>query len=104
MEVVYISLPITGKDLEVVKARAEELKAQFTELGYKAVTPFDLSDNNVKTYGTYMGDDIRFIIDKADVVYLDDNWSYSRGCKTEWYCALVYGKKIWKSLDLKKRL
>ena len=93
MEVVYISLPITGKDLEVVKARAEELKAQFTELGYKAVTPFDLSDNNVKTYGTYMGDDIRFIIDKADVVYLDNGFKISQCCMLEYCTAKIYHKK-----------
>lgn len=59
---IYVSLPITGYDIEERKTRAAELKRRFEREGHEAVTPFDLDWEEGKDYAHYMGKDIEALL------------------------------------------
>lgn len=90
---IYISLPITGEDIEKVKARAEEVKVRLTNNGMDAITPFDVCDEKDKPYSYYMGRDIEALID-CDMIYMCKGWHKSKGCQAELHVAVVYEKEI----------
>lgn len=94
---IYVSLPITGYDLEERKARAAELKLRFEREGHEAVTPFDLDWEEGKDYAHYMGRDIEALL-RCDAVYFDRGWEKSKGCCLEYWAAVLYQKAIicWK--------
>lgn len=90
---IYISLPISGLDLEAVKQRAEEVKKRISNEHIEAITPFDVCDEKDKPYSYYMGRDIEALIE-CDGVYVCDGWHSSKGCQAEVHVAVVYDKKI----------
>lgn len=90
---VYISLPISGFPLEVVKGRAEIYKRVLQGEGYEVITPFDVCDEPGQSYSYYMGKDIEALID-CDAVYLAPGWQGSKGCLAEFEVARVYEKTI----------
>ena len=90
---IYISLPITGYDIEERKARAAELKLRFEREGHEAVTPFDLDWEEGKDYAHYMGRDIEALL-RCDAVYFDKGSGKSTGCKLEYKAATLYQKLI----------
>lgn len=96
--VIYISIPISGRNLEHVMCRCKELKDRFKTKHNIIATPFDLvtDEDGIynKPYGVYMGADIQFIIDEADIVIFDKGYSDSRGCLLEYRCAELYNKTI----------
>lgn len=51
---VYVSLPITGHDLEETKKYANQVKKWLEEKGYEAITPFDACSEPDKPYSYYM--------------------------------------------------
>lgn len=92
---VYISLPITGIDLETVRKCSEEAKAFLRSTGHEPVSPLDLHNGNQEcSYGEYMGKDIQTLIDECEAIYFADNWSLSDGCRLEFYCAKIYNKQM----------
>lgn len=52
---VYISLPISGHDIEQVKKRAEEVKQRIQNDRVEVITPFDVCDEKDRPYSYYMG-------------------------------------------------
>lgn len=90
---IYISLPITGEDIEKVKARAEEVKVRLTNNGMNAITPFDVCDEKDKPYSYYMGRDIEALID-CDMIYMCKGRHKSKECQAELHVAVVYEKEI----------
>lgn len=90
---IYVSLPITGYDIEERKARAAELKLRFEREGHEAVTPFDLDWEEGKDYAHYMGRDIEALL-RCDAAYLDTGWQKSKGCCLEYKAAALYQKLI----------
>lgn len=90
---IYISLPITGYDIEERKARAAELKLRFEREGHEAVTPFDLNWEEGKDYAHYMGRDIEALL-RCDAVYLDTGWQKSKGCCLEYRAVKIYKKVL----------
>lgn len=86
---IYVSLPITGYDLEERKARASELKSKFEQEGHEAVTPFDLEWEEGRDYAHYMGRDIEALL-RCDAAYFDKGWGKSRGCKLEHWAARIF--------------
>ena len=97
-KVVYLSLPMTGYDMKCVAERCKQLKERFQRDGYEIVCPLDIiSDNGadyLQSYGFYMGLDIEFIIDKADMLIFDKGYTNSKGCLLEYRCAQLYSKPI----------
>lgn len=93
MKKVYISIPITGHDINKVKEKANEVKKHLTENGYDAITPFDVCDEKDKPYSYYMGKDIEALLE-CDVVYMCKGWTLSKGCISEHEIAHIYDKQV----------
>ena len=98
----YISIPISGHDLEEVKAKAidisERLLWDVFELkkGWHrpdVITPFDVCPEPDKQYSYYMGKDIEALLE-CDAIYLCEGWQNSKGCMAEFAVAKIYNKKI----------
>ena len=90
---VYISLPISGHDIEQVKKRAEEVKQRIENDRVVAITPFDVCDEKDRSYSYYMGRDIEALIE-CDGIYVCNGWHSSKGCQAEVHVAVVYDKKM----------
>lgn len=90
---VYISLPITGHDIEQVKRQAEEVKQRIENDNVEAITPFDVCDEKDRPYSYYMGRDIEALIE-CDGIYVCNGWHSSKGCQAEVHVAVVYDKKM----------
>jgi hypothetical protein len=90
---VYISLPITGHDIEEVEARCIFAKSVLKKKGHTPVSPLDVSDNPNASYAEHMGRDISALLDCDAVVFLD-GWEESKGCALEHAAAKIYNKLI----------
>lgn len=99
---IYISLPITGYDLEERRMVAESaqrlLQGRYKDA--RVISPFDVADyvealNPQADYSDYIKEDIALIIDKVDVVYflVDPRLTRSKGVRLEYHTAKVYGKE-----------
>lgn len=95
---VYISLPITGHDIEEVEARCIFAKAVLKRKGHTPVSPLDVSDNPDASYAEHMGRDISALLCCDAVVFLE-GWEASRGCRLEHAATEIYGKGIFSSLE-----
>lgn len=87
----YISLPITGHDIEAVKHRAALAKKYHSEK-YDVITPFDVCTEG-ESYASCMGKDIQALLE-CDAIHLMTGWNKSRGCMAEFHVAQVYNKII----------
>lgn len=90
---VYISLPISGRDVEAQKMRANEVKRLLEQQNYIAVTPFEINPEQKLRYSEYMGKDIATLLE-CDAVCLVDDWQNSKGCRAEYEVARIYDKEI----------
>lgn len=93
MKKVYISLPISGQDLETVRMKADIAKKRMIVRGRDAVTPFDVCPYAGKSYAWYMGQDLEALLE-CDAIYMCRGWLHSKGCRLELAAAIIYGKKI----------
>lgn len=92
-ERMYLSLPITGRNIEKVKAYAKKIKEEWVKKGFDVVTPFEIVTDDNATYEYCMGKDITVLL-KCDGIILCYDWFTSKGCRLECYAAQVYEKKI----------
>ena len=90
---VYISLPISGYDIEAVKDRAGRAAKYLQDKGYEPITPFDVSPDNEATYAAHMGKDIHALLE-CDAVFFLYGWWNSKGCQLERMAAMIYGKEM----------
>ena len=99
---IYISIPISGHDLEEVKAKARVVRVRllYDVFGLKkgqhrpdVITPFDVCPEPDKPYSYYMGEDIEALLE-CDAIYLCEGWQNSKGCMAEFGVARIYGKEI----------
>lgn len=90
---IYVSLPISGHDIEETKEYAEKVKKFLEERCDEVITPFDVCDEEGKTYSYYMGRDIEALLE-CDAVFFTPDWQESKGCMAEFELARIYGKKI----------
>ena len=76
---IYISLPITGYDLQECKSYAERLKKHLQLINPQAeiVTPFDVNPDQELSCAEYMGNDIAALL-TSDAVYFCKGWYKSR--------------------------
>ena len=86
----YISLPITGRDIEKVKKDIERIKIQLIHNGYSPVSPFDREINFNATHEQHMREDFKLLLD-CDAIR---DWEHSIGCRAELNVALACGIKI----------
>ena len=98
---VYISLPITGHDIEEVEARCIFAKAVLKKKGHTPVSPLDIDHSDPDFYEAVIGTDITALLCCDAVVFLD-GWTASRGCNLEMEAAKIYGKVIIYEYQLNK--
>ena len=100
---IYISLPITGYDLEERRQMAEAAQRILQEKYREArvISPFDIADhvevmNPQADYSDYIKEDIALIIDQVDMVcfLVNPRLTRSKGVRLEYHTAKIYGKKI----------
>ena len=99
---IYISIPISGHNLEEVKAKARDINERLLcdVFGFRkgqnrpdVITPFDVCSEPDKPYSYYMGKDIEALLE-CDAIYLCEGWQNSKGCMAEFEVARIYGKEI----------
>lgn len=90
---VYISIPISGKDYDEQKARAEKIKEELYREGHEGITPFDVVQVPDAPYCYAMGKDIEVLL-ACDAAVFAEGWNESKGCRLERQACLIYGIKI----------
>lgn len=94
---IYISLPISGQNLESVKERAAALKELLSSV-CEPITPFDVCSEQDKPYSYYMGRDIEALLE-CDAIFMADGWKFSKGCNCEHCTAITYGLRTFYEED-----
>lgn len=94
----YICLPITGFEDTVFK-RVEEAKADIEKMGLIPVSPLEYNeqtpdniDFHTSKLGSYMGRDVKCLIDDCDCIFYCKGYQNSKGCNVEREVAKQYGK------------
>ena len=95
---IYISLPITGHDIEEVEASCIYASGVIQAKGHIPVSPFDVSPDPDVDYAEHMGNDIEALLE-CDAVLFMENWRTSKGCRLENAAAEIYDKQVFYSLD-----
>ena len=98
---IYISLPITGYDLQERKQYAEGVKNRLQQIypDGEIITPFDVCADPSLPYEELIGKDIAALL-TCDMVYVCNGSNNSKGCRLERYAALIYGIIIARKGDL----
>lgn len=89
----YISLPITGRNLNEVGERMCELKRNLYNKGYTPTSPFDREVDFNASHEEHMRADFKLLLD-CDYILMSSEWEYSVGCRAELNAALACGMKI----------
>ena len=89
---IFLSHPMTGMSEEKIL----QLREEMMEWAYEHIGPnLDLIDSYLDLGDVspliYISKSIE-LLDQADVVLVHPDWIFSRGCKVEVDCALLYGK------------
>lgn len=90
---VYISIPISGKDINQVKLYLDLVKNGIKSSGSDSITPFDVSPDSNASYAEHMGKDIQDLLE-CDAVFFCRGWQNSKGCQAEFEVAKIYGKQM----------
>lgn len=95
---VYISIPMSGCDLDTQRAEAAKTAELLTTLGHEAVNPFDTPQppeglTDKESYAYFIGEDIKRLL-TCDAIYFCDGWTRSKGCQAEYEIARTYGIPI----------
>lgn len=93
MKKVYISLPISGQNLDDVLKRIQEASELLIAKGYIPVSPLEIQPDLDAPYSILMGNDIAALLE-SDAVLLLDGWENSKGCRLEKQAAKIYHKPI----------
>lgn len=101
---IYISIPITGHDLDEQRAKAAEIAENIKAAGHIPVNPFGVPKppagfNEKEQYAYYMGEDIEELL-LCDAAYFTRGWDKSKGCLLEHFAAKIYGLKAYYSTDI----
>lgn len=99
---IYISIPISGKNLMTQTGIALEIADKIKSLGHEPVNPFDTplappEWAEQQKYAYYMGRDIEKLL-LCDAVYFCEGWHESKGCLVESYIAETYRIKHYHDL------
>lgn len=90
---VYVSLPISGHDINCVKERAERAAQYLRDKGYEPVTPFDVSQYENANYAEHMGKVINALLN-CDAVFFLRRWEKSTVCQLERHAAMIHHKEM----------
>lgn len=101
---IYISIPITGHDLNKQKAKAAEIAESIKAAGHTPINPFDVPAppphfTEQEKYAYYMGFDIAELLN-CEAAFFSKEWDKSKGCTLEHCAAKLYGIKAYYSIDI----
>ena len=89
---IYISIPVTGRPMELVRIKAEEVKTEIRRRMDIPSSPLDLTEDN-EPYTSCMGKCVEELL-RCDAVYFVRGWQSSKGCTAEYAIAKIYGKEL----------
>lgn len=87
---VYISGPVTGRDMTECKVDFNSAELWLTGLGYDVINPLSYDVIEGGTWEDYMKRDLKLLCD-CDYIYLLDDWESSRGSRLEYNVAFDLG-------------
>lgn len=95
---VYVSVPISGRDINDAKKQAESVKNILRYAGHEVITPFDVVPNPPRIpereqYAYCMGKDVEALL-TCDAIAMCEGWQDSKGCRAEHHIAMIYGLKF----------
>lgn len=90
---VYISIPITGKDIDEQKRHAERVASFLTEAGHTPVSHFDNGLDEDASYEDHLREDTKMLLG-CDAVYMCEGWFLSPGCTFERDVAVKCGLTV----------
>lgn len=99
MSLFFSDIP-TKDEIAFVKQKFERTKKILVAFGYdadKIILPTDFcnTDNiNERSYGDYIGEDIRIIIDKCKTIIFQHDWLFSKGARIEMETAKQFNINI----------
>lgn len=79
---VYISLPITGKDIEEQRRHAGDVASFLLTAGHTPVSPFNNGLNANASYEDHLREDLKMLLD-CDAIFMCKGASFSAGCLLE---------------------
>lgn len=91
---IYISIPISGRDLEQVKSELRLVVSALRRHGHTPVSPLEVSPEPSVPYAVHMGLDITALLE-SEAVYFCKDWQNSKGCLAEFAVAQIYGKTLY---------
>jgi len=93
---IYISVPMNGRVRSDIEQDLKEAKEIISKKYPEATltTPYDVCDEKGKSYGYYLGKDVEFIVDSADLIVFCKGWGNSKGCIAEGAIAKTYRKEF----------
>lgn len=95
---IYISLPITGQEMETVETRCMLAKGYITGRGHAPVSPLDLQPDPAAPYPKLMANCIEALM-QCDAACFLKGWECSKGCRLEWHAADIYGIERYYDLE-----
>ena len=100
---IYISIPISGKDLATQQTLAAQIAGRIKDLGHESFNPFDtplapLGVTEKEKYAYYMGEDIKQLL-MCDAAYFCEGWRGSNGCLLEFNAAQIYDIKRYVNIN-----
>ena len=93
-EKIYISLPISGYDIEERKDTALKMEIRLRGMGYDVFNPLGQQGESGLTTNEYMERDLRALLDCDGILFME-RWNHSAGCHTEFTVAVACGKQIY---------
>lgn len=102
---IYISLPITGYDLQERKQYAENVKKRLQQIytDSEIITPFDVNPDPTLPYEELIGRCVEALV-KCDAVYFCKGWKNSLGCTIEHEKAVLHYEYIFSRKNFKELL
>lgn len=90
---IYISLPISGYDLDERKETALAMEVKLRRRGYDVFNPLGDNFQPGLTTNEYMKLDLKALLD-CDVIMFMYGWNRSSGCHTELCVAMACGMDV----------
>ena len=101
---IYISIPISGYDLDTQTAKAMSLVEKIEALGHEAINPFDtqlapVEWSEKKKYSYYMGEDLKTLLNCDALLMAEPGCVVSKGCMLEFQAAKIYGLHVFAKVE-----
>ena len=101
---IYISLPISGYDLEERKETAMQTEVKLRSRGYDVFNPLGDKWESGLTAQDYMKRDLKALLECDTIIFMT-GFNKSAGCHTELCVAMACGMDIWfEDLQEKERI